>query len=161
MDVPDHVKKIIDWAQRQGLAVSLTRHGQSHRIRAQAASPHVVEVDIPHGCYEWYVSVIDKDTGQECHSDWTDHYAVSNESDEELQSERVEGIIRLLDAIPRSKLRFVEWEARKLFGFIRLKPFREMELAEDGGENWVDMWHVVFPDDVPPAGFRGDGKSTA
>ena len=114
------------------------------RVRACSLEFHIV---VPDGIYEWFVSAIDPESGQEVWSDWDEWYSVDGWPPEsELPARRLRDVEYFISRIlSATDLRIRTAGVFSLFG----RPFMKVRNLEAriGGR-----WEAVAPGDLPEQG---------
>lgn len=134
---------------------STVRRGESTCLIIEKDRGILIEVRVPDELLEWFITVVQKDTGDMVLHDWMEHYAVSGESDQELHAEMRKEIERVLDAIVSRPVRLRRVKKKSWIPWQRPKESHLLECEMETG------WTQVLPFLIDPANMpmQTDGHS--
>ena len=128
-------KILADYSSNPNVTISKQRDAT---VLTLTKEPNLsIEVAVPENVLEWVVTVKDSKTGREILSDWMDHYSLKDETQEQLESERLEEIMSFLKAIVDSSLRLTELKKRRWFLWSKSTPVLEVRTT--------DTWKKLLP----------------
>lgn len=91
--------------------VTVTHAEDASHVTVRAPAGSTVALVIPNCVFEWFVTVHD-DRGEELLQDWAEHYAISDETEAQLEIEMRDEIEALLHCLTKAPVRLVRGSAK-------------------------------------------------
>ena len=133
MSVVDQVRLV---AVEMGLAVG-SEEKAAILVRIPAEPSLRVEILVPHGVREWFITVYENQDGRELFTDSCEHYATQGETGAQLDDEMIEEIVRVMKLISGAELRVGESPGVSVLGKPR---FRHAVLEARSTDTWVPIF---------------------
>jgi hypothetical protein len=137
--VPNTRKELTQQATAAGFRV--TDDGNAIRITVAAAAGRGVELLLPHGIWEWFITVREAD-GSEVYDTWDEVLSGYGQTPDERTAILCASAFRLARAVAGAELRVVPPAGTRLLGREWLKS-RALEIQVGG--RWTDCTEVLYP----------------